>query len=123
MGLNADIREIALDAAREVLRAEVERLREAAAAPERPGLEPLLTVAEVARLCRVSTKTVQRWIGKGLIKGTRCPGMREYRISRRDYEAFALGPPVPSSVDAPKDLEAEAERVVSAALSRGRRAR
>ena len=122
MGLSNDVREIALDAAREVLRAELERLQKVAAgSTERPGLDPLLTVAEVADLCRVSRKTVQRWIGRGLIRGTRCPGMRDYRIARRDYEAFALGPPAPPP--APKDLEAEAAMAVSAALSRGRRSR
>ncbi len=124
MGLSNDVREIALDAAREVLRTELERLQKAAAEPsERPGLDPLLTVAEVADLCRVSRKTVQRWIGRGLIRGTRCPGMRDYRIARRDYEAFALGSPAPAPPSAPKDLETEAARAVSAALSRGRRSR
>ncbi len=123
MGLNNDVREIALDAAREVLRTELERLQKAAAGPsEGPGLDPLLTVAEVADLCRVSRKTVQRWIGRGLIRGTRCPGMRDYRIARRDYEAF-LGSPAPAPPPAPKDLDAEAARAVSAALSRGRRSR
>lgn len=124
MGLSDNIREIALDAAREVLGAELERLQKAvsASSPGRSAPDPLLTVADVARLCKVSPKTVQRWIGKGLIRGMRTRGMREYRIARRDYEAFAQGSPEPA-VPAPKDLEAEAARVVSAALSRGRRSR
>jgi integrase len=49
--------------------------------------------------------------------------MRDYRIARRDYEAFALGSSRPAPAPTPKDLEAEAAKVVSAALSRGRRSR
>jgi excisionase family DNA binding protein len=80
-------------------------------------------VDEVAKLCNVGSKTVQRWIAKGLLRAMRSPGMREYRITRRDYEAFTTGPAVDSSsASRPDDLDGEASTVVTAALS-PRRAR
>jgi excisionase family DNA binding protein len=125
MGLDTDIRQIARDAAREVLREELKRIELALEADRmaRRVPEPLLTVEGVAALCGVVPKTVQRWIARGLLRAMRSPGMREYRITQHDYEAFALGSPAPAPPSAPKDLDAEAARAVSAALSRGKRSR
>jgi excisionase family DNA binding protein len=40
-----------------------------------PG-EPLLTKGEVAQLCRVEIRTVDRWVAAGKIRGYRTPGGR-----------------------------------------------
>jgi excisionase family DNA binding protein len=126
MGIDTDIRRIARDAAREVFREELKQLELALGSQRAPREEPepLLTVDEVARLCNVGPKTVQRWIARGLLRALRSPGMREYRVTRRDYEAFASGstPSGEPRSPRPRDLDGEASRVLTAALS-PRRAR
>jgi excisionase family DNA binding protein len=122
MDIDADIRRIARDEAREVFREELARLErtvQATRTPERLA-EPLLTVDEVAKLCNVGTKTVQRWIGKGLLRAVRSPGMRDYRIPRRAYEALASGAPAGAegpSAAPEEELEAQVTRAVAAAAA------
>ncbi len=122
MGVNSAIREIAVDAARRVVREELRQLETAleASRPPQSGPEPLLTVEDVAKLCSVTPKTVQRWILKGLLRATRNPGMREYRITRRDYEAFATGA-LTAATSGPQDLDHETSRALAAALAPKRR--
>jgi excisionase family DNA binding protein len=43
---------------------------------ENPGDEKLLTKGEVARLCRVDVRTVDRWLTAGKIGGQRTPSGR-----------------------------------------------
>ncbi len=122
MGIDTDIRAIARDAAREVLREELRQIESTLEAKRaaRPPDERLLSVDEVAALCGVTTKTVQRWIARGLLRAMRVPGMREYRITRRAYEAFtsgAAGAPEGSRSAPERDLDAEASRAVAAALA------
>lgn len=96
MNIDTDIRQIARDMAREVFKEELRRLElalDARRAGAHPGPERLLSVEEVAKLCNVGSKTVQRWIAKGLLRAMRGPGIRQYRITRRDFEAFASGSP------------------------------
>lgn len=122
MGIDTDIRQIAREAAREVLREELQQIQGAIEGrrPTRLPPEPLLSVESVAKLCGVAPRTVQRWISRGLLRAMRGPGMREYRITQRDYEAFATG-----TADAgpagrrpvPLDVDLEAARTVAAALS------
>lgn len=62
---------------------EVRRIR--GGEPE-PGL---LTVAEVAGLCRVSEMTVTRWVADKRLPAVRLPGMRGwYRFRRSDVDAL-----------------------------------
>ena len=127
MGIDSEIRELARDAARQVIREELKQIEHDLEATRlgRPAPEPLLTVEAVAALCGVATKTVQRWIGRGLLRATRSPGMREYRITRRDYEAFTRGSPEPPAMSRqidPSSMEREASRVL-AAVQPSRKAR
>ena len=46
-----------------------------------------LSVKEVAKLFRVSTKTIRRWIYAGDLPATRLG--RDWRIARSDAKAFA----------------------------------
>lgn len=121
MGVNSAIREIAVDAARRVVREELKQLEAAleASRPPQSGPEPLLTVEDVARLCSVTPKTVQRWIVKGLLRATRNPGMREYRMTRKDFEAFANG--ASTAVPEEHDIDQETSRALAAALAPKRR--
>lgn len=48
----------------------------------------LMTIADVARHCRVSTKTVRRWIERRELPATRLGG--QWRIRPRDLEHFVL---------------------------------
>jgi excisionase family DNA binding protein len=55
--------------------------------PERSGsLEQFFTVKEVAEICRVSTKTVHRWIDRGQLVKHRFG--RQLRIASTDLEVF-----------------------------------
>ena len=47
---------------------------------------PLLTISEVAEVCRVSTRTVRRWIKRGELAAHRLG--RQLRISEKDLRAF-----------------------------------
>ncbi len=127
MGIEADIRLLAREAVREVVREELKRLElelESQGAP-RPGPERLLTVEDIAALCNVGPKTVQRWIAKGLLRAMRSPGMREYRVRREDYDSFVSGASGADGRKAsgPVELGREVSNVVAAALAppRGRR--
>lgn len=53
------------------------------------GPEPLLTIAEIARLDNVSTRTVRRAIAAGLLEAVRIgPGGRLVRVSRDAHAAY-----------------------------------
>ena len=47
---------------------------------------PLLTVSEVAEVCRVSDRTVRRWIERGELAAHRLG--RQVRISEKDLKIF-----------------------------------
>jgi excisionase family DNA binding protein len=49
--------------------------------------EEMLTADEVAKIMKVSIKTVRKWVQTGEL-ATIPIGTREYRISRRDLNAF-----------------------------------
>lgn len=49
--------------------------------------EDLLTVAEVAEILHLNTRTVQRWIAAGKLKAVRMPNGR-YRIRATDADAM-----------------------------------
>ena len=48
--------------------------------------KPLLTVSEVAEVCRVSDRTVRRWIERGELAAHRLG--RQVRISEKDMKMF-----------------------------------
>ena len=50
------------------------------------GVPTLLTVEDVARVCRVNQRTVRRWIGKGELPVHRLVG--SLRISEEDLILF-----------------------------------
>jgi excisionase family DNA binding protein len=49
-------------------------------------LEPLLTIPDVAGICRVCTKTVRRWIRDKRLPATRLGN--QWRIRPNDLKAF-----------------------------------
>ena len=49
--------------------------------------EEMLTADEVAKIMKVSIKTVRRWVQSGEL-ATIPIGTREYRISRKDLDVF-----------------------------------
>lgn len=51
----------------------------------------LLTIAEAAEACRVSTRTVHRWIADGALEIVTLPSGRP-RISREALDAMLLAP-------------------------------
>ena len=48
--------------------------------------KPLLTVSEVAEFCRVSPRTVRRWIERGELPAHRLG--RQVRVSEKDLKIF-----------------------------------
>jgi len=48
----------------------------------------ILTTGEVAKICRVSSKTVQKWVDNGLLAGFRLPGGKDRRILRNELVRF-----------------------------------
>lgn len=48
--------------------------------------DDLLTVADIAKHCQVSQRTVRRWIDNGSLKAGRLGRLR--RIRRSDFEKF-----------------------------------
>ena len=51
-----------------------------------PAIEPLLTIDDVAGICRVCTKTVRRWIDAKAFPAARLGG--QWRIEPRDLRLF-----------------------------------
>ena len=49
-------------------------------------LEPLLTIDDVARVCKVSVKTVRRWIESGELRAAKLGA--QWRIRPKDLELF-----------------------------------
>jgi excisionase family DNA binding protein len=48
----------------------------------------VLSTGEVARICHVSPRTVQKWFDMKLINGYRIPGSRDRRIPRNELIRF-----------------------------------
>lgn len=48
----------------------------------------VFTTGEVARICNVSSPTVNKWIDTGMLKGFRIPGSRARRVARKDLLAL-----------------------------------
>ena len=50
--------------------------------------DKLLTIEDVAELCRVSTRTVRRWIDDGALTAAKLGA--QWRIRQRDLDHFIL---------------------------------
>lgn len=48
----------------------------------------IFTIGEVAKICSVYSRTVQRWFDAGLLKGYRLPGSNDRRIPRENLIKF-----------------------------------
>ena len=48
----------------------------------------VLSTGEVAKICHVSPRTVQKWFDTKLINGYRIPGSRDRRITRQELIRF-----------------------------------
>jgi excisionase family DNA binding protein len=48
----------------------------------------VLSTGEVARICHISPRTVQKWFDTKLINGYRIPGSRDRRIPREELIRF-----------------------------------
>jgi len=118
------------DLLREVIRGEVQPLREdlrtaledlAKARAANESHADLLSVEEVATATKVTEATVRTWIRSGSLRASRPsagekPG-RVYRISRADLDHFLAGANLPAAA-ADGDVKAEAARIVALASHR-----
>ena len=66
-------------------------------APPHRALD-LITAEAVAKICKVSVRTVRRWAAQGHIRAIR-QGPRAIRFARDEIEAFALGQSAESPAD------------------------
>jgi excisionase family DNA binding protein len=48
----------------------------------------VFTKSDVAKICRVARRTVDKWIGLGLLDFYRLPGSRDWRVNRGDLVRF-----------------------------------
>ena len=62
-----------------------------------------VTVNSIASYCMVSRSTVRRWIGRGLLRGTRLPS-GHVRVTAADFKEFLVryGMPVPQRSESPR---------------------
>jgi excisionase family DNA binding protein len=70
-----------------------------------PAHERVYTTGQVARLCRVATWTVAKWVDSGRLVGYRIPGSRERRVLRKELVRFLRDNGLPLG-----ELEAEDAR-------------
>jgi excisionase family DNA binding protein len=86
-----------------------------------PAVE-VLTVAEVARRCQVKPDTVLAWISRGVLKASRLPGTKAWRIRADDLEAALTGTGATPVDSPPASLaDARARKLVDAVKKRGPR--
>lgn len=56
----------------------------------------VLTTGQVARVCRVSNRTVQKWVDAGHLKGYRLPASQERRVRVEHVRAFLAANGMPA---------------------------
>ncbi len=59
----------------------------------------VLTTGDVARICSVAPRTVQKWFDSGLLKGYRVPGSRHRRIPINELIRFMEAHNIPGDID------------------------
>jgi len=52
------------------------------------GQKQIFTTTEVAKICKVAPRTVQKWFDSGRLKGWRVPGSLDRRIPRNRLIEF-----------------------------------
>ncbi len=74
----------------------------------------VLSTGEVARICHVSPRTVQKWFDKKLINGYKIPGSRDRRIPRNELIRFMEenNMPIPESLKNTLPTSTEMEGVL-----------
>ena len=68
-------------------------------------MEEVFTTGQVAKLCRVASRTVVKWIDKGYLKGWRIPGGVDRRVSRSELIEFLARYGMPSLDELAKGIE------------------
>lgn len=63
----------------------------------------VLTTGDVARLCRVTIRTVIKWYETGRLEGYRLPGSRDRRFTRVAVERFMRASSIPLDLLAPRE--------------------
>ncbi len=51
-------------------------------------MKAVLTTGDVARICRVASRTVSKWFDSGQLRGYRIPGSQDRRIPREELVKF-----------------------------------
>lgn len=69
--------------------------------PRRPGRYEYLGTVRIARLFRVATRTVCKWIDDGRMAGIRTPGSSRRRVHREEIERFSREYQMPIHDDSP----------------------
>ena len=59
----------------------------------------VLTAGDVAKICKVASRTVVSWFDKGLLKGYRIPGGKDRRIPLIELERFMRTHKIPIPVE------------------------
>jgi excisionase family DNA binding protein len=72
----------------------------------------VLTTGDVARLCRVTIRTVIKWYEHGRLPGYRLPGSRDRRFTRAAVEQFLREHGMPFGLPAPEAAPADGRRRV-----------
>ena len=57
----------------------------------------VLTTGQVAEICNVACRTVQKWFDSGLLAGYRIPGSRDRRITITEMRRFIREHNIPVS--------------------------
>ena len=65
-------------------------------------IKDLLTCGDVAKLCRVSSKMVAKWIDSGILVGYRLPGSRDRRVAKDELLKFTKHNKIPLHISAKK---------------------
>ena len=74
-------------------------------------MSQVFTTTEVGEICRVSARTVAKWIDKGFLAGYYLPGSRDRRVTRRELVLFMERHSIPMDLLPTEVLEEEPEGV------------
>ena len=50
--------------------------------------EKVLTTGKVAKICNVATRTVQKWLDEGILKGYKLPNSKDRRVQVEELVKF-----------------------------------
>lgn len=69
----------------------------------------VLTITQVAKICRVAPRTASKWFDKGLLKGYRIPGSRDRRVLSDHLVTFIKENDMPLELLENAGLDTESE--------------